>query len=656
MDMVASSNRVINAFPPLNNITPFTRVDGWSFLEVLEGLRNYIVNTLVPEIDGDFEKITDQLNEWFAEYTKDFADLKSEWQNLFDQFMIDITNQLAIMNDNAIAILVRNGESETREALEENFIPKNKIIFNVRDYGATLDGVTPDTQAIKDTLAAVDAIGGGFVVAYPPGKWLLDSQVDLPDNVHVVGYGSELHRTASGYVSFTSTSKGAKGYGSGARNFSFSGFDVYGNFAENRSQNFVLHHAQHGKFKDMNFYQAVVSGHCVDMLGCDDIEFENCSAYGRKDTANRLYIEAFQYDCSTRSGAGGELIEDSASWDGLPCRNIRFKNVRSYPITVNDTYYNAPRLLGSHSRVANYRHTNIDVDGFYIEDSGYTNDDSNYRGWIHTTMTRGMRIRNGVAVLKRDANQMIIGLGAVSTTYPASQVHLSNPTLGSQNGAQANEDVTIENITIYGVNGIDTSNLINVAGYPNGRGAGVTINNVKAYDFHPGTDSTAGATIVNLLQQTGVTVTNIFSNRCNRLVMAQSCDGVTTDKLVGNDVYYSGTFFENCNDLTVGSMRGNMVNSHRLTNCKRVTIDPCVIKYTNHPWSYRSGHTINGCTDVIMQSPYGVSEGSLLDYHIYIYGASTNVRVVTPTSVSFTEANRLDETDSTGEFTLPVLW
>lgn len=125
MDMAASSNRIINAFPPLNNITPFTRVDGWSFLEVLEGLRNYIVNTLVPEIDGDFEKITDQLNEWFEQYTKDFSDLKLEWQTLFDEFMSNIVVELEGLNDQAISNLINNELSETKKALNNKFIPRD---------------------------------------------------------------------------------------------------------------------------------------------------------------------------------------------------------------------------------------------------------------------------------------------------------------------------------------------------------------------------------------------------------------------------------------------------------------------------------------------------------------------------------------------------
>lgn len=126
MDIVQSSNRIVNSFPPLNNITPFTRVDGWSFLEVLEGLRNYIVNIFRPEIDENFELIEKQMNEWFIAYQKDHADLleqilsaKNEWQDFFDQFIIDVINQLAGLNDKSVAQLILDTSSETRKALEE---------------------------------------------------------------------------------------------------------------------------------------------------------------------------------------------------------------------------------------------------------------------------------------------------------------------------------------------------------------------------------------------------------------------------------------------------------------------------------------------------------------------------------------------------------
>lgn len=165
MDLNQSSNRVINRFPPLNNITPFTRVDGWSFLEVMEGMRNYIVNTLVKDVDLNNELIVDQLNEWFEAYVKDFSNLKAEWQSLFDQFMANIVVELEALNDQAISNLI-GVESLTRASLEEFF---NELAFSgdimvpVERFGAVGDGVADDYTAIDSAMTYAETVKGTVV-------------------------------------------------------------------------------------------------------------------------------------------------------------------------------------------------------------------------------------------------------------------------------------------------------------------------------------------------------------------------------------------------------------------------------------------------------------------------------------------------------------
>lgn len=133
MDIVQSSNRVVNSFPPLNNITPFTRVDGWSFLEVLEGLRYYVVNTLVDEINERNEIITDQMNAWFDQYLIDHAKILSDiektkdgWEDFFNQFMDDVVARLEVLNDAAVQNLINNPNSLTRKALLSSIEKKLK--------------------------------------------------------------------------------------------------------------------------------------------------------------------------------------------------------------------------------------------------------------------------------------------------------------------------------------------------------------------------------------------------------------------------------------------------------------------------------------------------------------------------------------------------
>ena len=59
----------------------------------------------------------------------------------------------------------------------------SKPLFDVRTYGATGDGKTPDTDAVNRAIAAANAAGGG-VVAFPAGTYICFS-IRLQSNVHL---------------------------------------------------------------------------------------------------------------------------------------------------------------------------------------------------------------------------------------------------------------------------------------------------------------------------------------------------------------------------------------------------------------------------------------------------------------------------------------
>lgn len=71
------------------------------------------------------------------------------------------------------------------------FSPTALSVYNVKSYGAELDGITDDTTALTDTIAAAAADpGGGGVVYVPAGSLLTSSAVAWTAGVSFLGAGS----------------------------------------------------------------------------------------------------------------------------------------------------------------------------------------------------------------------------------------------------------------------------------------------------------------------------------------------------------------------------------------------------------------------------------------------------------------------------------
>lgn len=68
-------------------------------------------------------------------------------------------------------------------------------VHSVRDYGAVGDGVTDDTQAVKDTVSAVANDGGGTVF-FPPGDYVINGNITVGDPfIKVLGNDATLDCT-----------------------------------------------------------------------------------------------------------------------------------------------------------------------------------------------------------------------------------------------------------------------------------------------------------------------------------------------------------------------------------------------------------------------------------------------------------------------------
>lgn len=620
MDMVASSNRVINSFPPLNNITPFTRVDGWSFLEVLEGLRNYIVNTLVPEIDDDFEKITIQLNEWFEQYTIDFQGLKDEWQKLFDDFMDDIVAQLEALNDQAMANLIRDIQSKTREALDEQY----NLVYNVRSYGAKGDGVTNDQLAVQ---AAVDAMNGNpGVLGFPAGEYTWNEAIQLHSGVTVQSFGGELvKKTAGGNAAFFSLLSGEKrGYGSGGIGITFRDIKVTGSFSPLRQTALLAaHHGQDITVDNCTFIMCMHYGHTFDLQGCKNVVFKNCHWYGQFADPNYRYIEAIQLDNSSLTGAS--VADNPMSYDGLPTVNVTLQACSFMPYNDGTTTHPAPNPIGSHSGLEAQRFNNVKISDcvFY---AGMTQDSGTHKGVIHIVNGGDVKISgcefigNGNAVSAvafrsqsiggQPGNAGIVPLPGVTWAEPMAPNHISivNNKFVGFNSASGYESV----IYVLGDSNMRGKDL-EVSGnyFQNCRGGGAT--------------ESVGGDLIQIRLVDGVSVKGNYSTESRRGVTVFECDNV---EIQGNNFNNSsdnaGTI--NLSAVNGAVVSGNTVKSYAgfgvyLINCNRVVANGNNILSALGAAS--NGFQINKAKGLAMAD--NIVDGAFRGY--VVYGGSTSGRL-----------------------------
>lgn len=139
---------IIFPIPPIGNTVPFTYRDGWTFLEMIEELRAYIYDVLVPGVDENFVKILEAFANALEQITEDNNETIAEFGVLFQNFQDEVQLQIDSLNN-------LSGQVRLASA-----------------YGATGDGVTNDAPFIQ---AAINACPDGGTVIVEPGTYVIDS-------------------------------------------------------------------------------------------------------------------------------------------------------------------------------------------------------------------------------------------------------------------------------------------------------------------------------------------------------------------------------------------------------------------------------------------------------------------------------------------------
>ena len=136
---------------PLGFTVPFTYRDGATYLEILEAIKTYITETLIPEVNqifGDFKEHYDATEE---KYRKDLADYIATVEARFAE-LAEAAAQVAVdaylaepsTLDNATASKINDEASAIRHALET-------LVNSLA--GAMVEPVSQEVQAIKVDIA-----------------------------------------------------------------------------------------------------------------------------------------------------------------------------------------------------------------------------------------------------------------------------------------------------------------------------------------------------------------------------------------------------------------------------------------------------------------------------------------------------------------------
>jgi len=171
---------------PLTRVTPFTHRDNATFLSILQGIVNYINFTMRPEMDAELQRILDEFKAALLQAEANYNGTAAEWLALFNEMLASLEEQIAILNDSAVAGLIADDESLTGIAFDiavlRKAVGRNELVVDVKDFGAIGNGVVDDTAACQ--LAADFAADIGAELLYSDGRFLHNGTVNLKAGVN----------------------------------------------------------------------------------------------------------------------------------------------------------------------------------------------------------------------------------------------------------------------------------------------------------------------------------------------------------------------------------------------------------------------------------------------------------------------------------------
>lgn len=164
-------------FTAISNVQPFTYRDGETYLTILARLREYINDVIIPAFNGNVEELNTILETKLNEFEASLNEAQGNWQDLFDAFMDDVRATIV----RPVIVEELTGPGEVRDYIESITVQPGELVWSVKDFGATGDGVTDDSPSIQAAFDyahefMIEHKSNGARIHFPAGTYLMNSR------------------------------------------------------------------------------------------------------------------------------------------------------------------------------------------------------------------------------------------------------------------------------------------------------------------------------------------------------------------------------------------------------------------------------------------------------------------------------------------------
>lgn len=202
---------------PMNNISPVSYRDGYTFLERLtklnsdydelresDNLQTDAISNFISDVDTTIREMMGQLVGYTIEVTDDVYTASMMDGGTFSAYTMNGVDNMLTLLENNLTNLVTTNTNQVNASLASTVGTLNttlntfrisvnasldskvskSLIKNIRDYGAVGNGVVDDSNAIQ---AAIDAAAPGGHVYVPQGTYKITKTIELKPDTRLEG-------------------------------------------------------------------------------------------------------------------------------------------------------------------------------------------------------------------------------------------------------------------------------------------------------------------------------------------------------------------------------------------------------------------------------------------------------------------------------------